>query len=361
MSVTLKDVAKKAGVSIATASRIINNVTSDRKGSKNSENVWKAVNELGYIPNETARELINRKKGIASDEIKIGCIMASYQETYTDPFYGKVLRGIQKSAADNGCRVEYICALEDTSSEEIINSILNQKDVDGIIAMGRFSEKIFRDLKKIKNIIYVGLNHINRQFDEVICDSYECAYEAVKYLISLGNRKIGYIGIVPYKEESQIVNEHRFNGYAKALFDYNLELDHSIIRNCKLSLNSSYEAALSLVSEKQLPTALFCANDICALGAIRAITEKSLRVPEDIAVIGIDNIEMAEYSKPLLTTIDINKRELGEWGVKILLDKIKTKRKTQVRVTMQFQMIVRESCGTYVKRRILQKGEESKK
>ncbi len=70
---------------------------------------------------------------------------------------------------------------------------------------------------------------------------------------------------------------------------------------------------------------------------------------------------MAEYSKPLLTTIDINKRELGEWGVKILLDKIKTKRKTQVRVTMQFQMIVRESCGTYVKRRILQKGEESKK
>lgn len=347
MAVRLKDLAEKAGVSVSTVSRVINKDNSRPVSKKTQSMIWKIATELGYIPNQSARNLVKGE----INEIKtktIGCILASSIDTYNDPFFGEMLMGVQTEATNMGYTMGYTYSLREMSWESFINNIVTF-NVDGVIVMGRFNTEVLKLLQKnFKNIVYAGLNHVNRAFDEVICDGFECAERAVEHLISLEYKSIGYIGTVTGINGVDILNEHRYSGYEEAMAKHGLKIDKRFVRHCELSMEKAYITANEMLKGGNIPRAIFCANDYVAIGAIKAIRENNLKVPNDIATISIDDIEMASYSRPLLTTIRVPKQEIGKYAVKILVDKIENKSKMPVRISLPYELVIRESCGKYL-------------
>ena len=347
MAVRLKDLAQKAGVSVSTVSRAINKDNSRPISKKTQAKIWKIATELGYIPNQNARNLV--KGEIIDKKTKtIGCILASSIDTYNDPFFGEILLGVQTEATNMGYTMGYTYSLSDMSWESFINNIITF-NVDGVIVMGRFNNEVLKLLQNnIHNIVYAGLNHVNRAFDEVICDGFECAQRAVEHMISLGYKSIGYIGTVTGIEGVDILNEHRFRGYEETMSKHGLIVDRQLVRHCELSMEKAYLTANEMLKDGNIPRAIFCANDYISIGTIKAIRENNLKVPNDIAIISIDDIEMASYSRPLLTTIRVPKQEIGRYAVKILVDKIENRSRIPVRISLPYELVIRESCGKYL-------------
>ena len=345
MAVTLKDIAKKAGVSVSTVSRIINNDTSKKASQETTDKVWSIVKELGYTPNQSARNLI--KQSDEQQEVStraIGCIFTSAVGSCTDPFFSQMAIGIQKEIHKRGYVMGYSFSSYDMTNSAMYNNLSANK-VDGAIILGQFNKDTLKILKaNIKNLIYAGVNAVNAGFDEVICDGYRGASAAAQYLIDLGHKDIGFIGPIKGSKENEVINEHRFEGYRSILEQHGFAPKQDYIFQAELSTLAGYEAAKRMLQIKQLPTAVFCANDMVAIGVIRAINESGLKIPEDISVIGLDDIEMASYTTPPLTTIKIPKQELGKLAVKILIDRIEEEHVLPMRVDLPFELVVRESC-----------------
>lgn len=346
MSVTLKDIAKQAGVSISTVSRIINNDPNKKASKETSDKVWRIVQELGYLPNQNARKLIKGHTEESPMQTKaIGCIFTSTADTYTDPFFSQIAMGIQQEVSNRGYVMGYSFSSYDMTDAALYNNI-SMNQVDGAIILGRFSKDVLKFFKtNIKNLVYAGVNYVDAGFDEVICDGYKGACKAIEHLISLGHKEIGFIGTVGDHSISSVVNEHRYRAYLDTLSQNHINIDKDIICDTELSTLDAYESTKELLKKVTSPTAFFCANDAVAIGAMKAIHEAGLKIPDDIAIVGLDDIEMASYVQPPLTTIHVPKEELGRFAVKILIDRIEGGHEMPVRLDIPFELIVRESCG----------------
>lgn len=347
MSVTLKEIAMKAEVSISTVSRVINNDTNKPASKETQDKVWKIVRELGYVPNQNARNLIKGQESVIenTNTRAIGCIFTSTKDTYNDPFFSQIARGIQDEVSKRGYVLGYSFSSCDMSFSALYNN-LTANPVDGAVILGRFSEDVLNFLKQnIRNIVYTGVNYVDAGFDEVICDGYKGAMEAVEYLIKLGHEKIGFIGST--RETENVINEHRYDGYQDTLNKHQIPLNKDYIVNVELSTANGFigmNHMIKRLGKEKLPTAIFCANDLVAIGAMKAIHKEGLRIPEDISVIGLDDIELSEYVTPGLTTIKVPKEELGKFAVKMLIDKIENGHNLPVRVNVPFALVERESC-----------------
>jgi len=346
MSVTLKDIAEKAGISISTVSRIINNDQKKSASKETAEKVWNLVREMGYIPNYHAKNLKASKNHKPNLGKNIGCILASPKDTFKDQFFSQIMMGIQSEAALHGYNVGYTFSyFEDKSA---LFQHITSSEVDGSIVLGRMNEDFFNFLKSnIKNLVYVGLNRVGRDLDEVICDAYEATGCAVEYLISLGHTKIGYIGEIPSPGKNSVINEHRFKAFKDTLTKNGIPLDDKYIKGITLSSKEGHNAMIEIIESGNLPSAIFCGNDITAIGVMRAIHKNGLRIPKDISIIGIDNIEISEYFRPALTTVHVPKEELGRFAVKLLIDKINDGHKVNALIKLPFKLVVRESCNIY--------------
>ena len=337
---TLKDIAARAGVSISTVSRVINNKDTKAASSEVQEKIWSIVRETGYTPNAAARSLklgeidrpiINENKGIA-------CIVARSENAIDEPFFVDLSRSLEKEAFKHGYVLRYTFSAFDLNSSNTFNIITNTK-VDGVVVLGRFNQNLSTFLKKqYKNILYAGLNSIDYSYDQVICDGYRASIAAVKYLASLKHTSIGYIG--------ETISEVRYKGYCDALKELNLPINHQNIINTHLSTDGGYNGAKKLINNKTNATAFFCANDITAIGALKAIKEAGMCVPEDISIISIDDIDMAQYVTPMLTTVHIPINELGRMAAKTLIARIEHGHSLPIKIDIPFTITKRESCAT---------------
>lgn len=337
---TLKDIAARAGVSISTVSRVINNKDTKAASSEVQEKIWSIVRETGYTPNAAARSLklgeidrpiLNENRGIA-------CIVARSENAIDEPFFVDLSRSLEKEAFRHGYVLRYTFSAFDLNSSNTFNIITNTK-VDGVVVLGRFNQNLSTFLKKqYKNILYAGLNSIDYSYDQVICDGYRASVAAVKYLASLKHTNIGYIG--------ETVSEVRYKGYCDALKELNLAINHQNIINTHLSTDGGYNGAKKLINNKANATAFFCANDITAIGALKAIKEAGMCVPEDISIISIDDIDMAQYVSPMLTTVHIPINELGRMAAKTLIDRIEHGHSLPIKIDIPFTITKRESCAT---------------
>ena len=337
---TLKDIAARAGVSISTVSRVINNKDTKAASSEVQEKIWSIVRETGYTPNAAARSLklgeidrpiINENKGIA-------CIVARSENAIDEPFFVDLSRSLEKEAFKHGYVLRYTFSAFDLNSSNTFNIITNTK-VDGVVVLARFNQNLSTFLKKqYKNILYAGLNSIDYSYDQVICDGYRASIAAVKYLASLKHTSIGYIG--------ETISEVRYKGYCDALKELNLPINHQNIINTHLSTDGGYNGAKKLINNKTNATAFFCANDITAIGALKAIKEAGMCVPEDISIISIDDIDMAQYVTPMLTTVHIPINELGRMAAKTLIDRIEHGHSLPIKIDIPFTITKRESCAT---------------
>lgn len=335
---TLKEIAKEANVSISTVSRVINQKNAKAASREVQERIWEIVRKSGYTPNTTARNLKMGQNAQISSTIpkSIACIYARNHASVTDPFFSQIAKAIEQEAFKSNYFIRHSFTALDIANPEIAQQ-LAQFPVDGVVILGRYERQLLNFFTKhYKNVIYTGLNPMGNQYDQVVCDGSEISYAAISYLAELGHTKIGYIG-----EQN---NEVRFSGYKYALEKLNLPFSQRNTANVHLSPEGGYKGANALISSGADVTAILCANDNTAIGVIHALKEKKFRVPEDISVISVDDIETAQYLSPMLTTVHIPMDDLGKMTAKILIDRINGGHHLPMRLNLPFYIAKRDSC-----------------
>lgn len=327
---SLKKIAEMVGVSPSTVSRVLNNSGSSCASPALKEQIWEAANRIHYIPDANARNLKTGKKSSVSN-YKIAVILARYNFLDTDPFFRELFQSIEEALFSYSCVLHSIENAEDTNF-----SLL--KEADGIIILGRCTEPFLNKLTKYsRNIVGIGRNPTNYKMDEVICDGKAAAIKAMEYLLSLGHQKIGYIG--------DCSSESRYVGYCETLINRRIPMNYNYIFSTNQTYESGYRAMQKLL--EQDISAVFCANDISALGAMKALSEsasQTIQKNRKISVIAIDNIAASQTSSPLLTTVNIPKDDMGKIAVTILLDRIKHRHSEYLRVEFPCKIIERDSC-----------------
>ena len=354
MTVTLKDIAQKAGVSISSVSRVLNNDQTRSVSKETEDMIWKIAHEMGYSKSKKARAKKSKKQKRAIQ--RIGYILCKVPDKYNHPYFSEILQGIELEAKTRGIYIEFAHTEEELQEPAILHRALNNESVDGVILVEPYDTETLNYLKnRYKYIVGIGLTSVD-DIDSVLVDKKAATINAIQHLIDLGHKRIGFIGGTGNKF-SLVLNNHltgaiqnneeRFIGYIDALRNSNIEIDQSIIISSEWSSESAYECMKEFLSKKDLnmPDAFFVASDLLALGAMKAIKEKGMTIPEDIAIVSYDNIDMAEFADPALTTVNVKKSELGRIAVKTLVDRGNGELFSPVKIVLPTRLIIRESCG----------------
>ena len=332
---TLKDVAKRSGVAIGTASAVINNQSWVSEETR--RRVQKAIEELNYRPNQLARNLRTQRTNT------IGLIVGDI----TNPFYPQVIRSIDAFARQN----DYLIIVCDSNENSKIGletfKGLLEKKVDGIIFVGGVVPE--DELKKYMNeknplIVVIERDYGFPEIGTVIVDSINGGYTATKHLLDLGYSSVGII-TGPLEDKYIHGSFGRFEGYQMALKAYSIPFDQTLVKQGDFTFEGGYRAMKEFLQEESGIRAIFASNDIMAIGAMVAIKEHGLRIPEDIALVGYDDIPEASYTTPSLTTIKLPKIELGKTAVKILVNHLNGKKQVALKRVLSTELVVRQSCG----------------
>ena len=308
---TIKDVAKMAGVSTTTVSHVINKTRFVAKETE--EAVMQAIKNLKYSPSAVARSLkVNTTKSI-------GMIVT----TSESPYFAEIIHAVE----DHCYRQSYSLFLCNTQNdpEKIKNHLdmLAKKRVDGLLVM--CSEYTSHSLDILSNAADIPMVVMdwgpNTDTDVIEDNSFTGGYIATKHLIDCGHKAIGLIA----GELDKTTARTRYEGFVKAMNEANLPIHENWIMEGFFEPEDGYECMNKILVQDNLPTAVFCCNDVMALGAISAITEKGLRVPDDISIIGYDNIHSSRFYAPPLTTIHQSKSRLGAQAVNLLFERIANK------------------------------------
>ncbi len=338
--VTLKDVARKAGVSEATVSLVLNN----RPGvnSETRDKVSEIAKELGYTPNTVARSLALKKTHT------IGLVVTDIE----NPFFGSITRYISENAHKNAYTLIIAASNDDLKLEEEIINIFIGRQVDGIIVVPtqemRNNYEIFDALKN-RNIPFVFATSFYPEHNKnyVITDYTVGSYKLTKYLLELGHRKILHFIIA---DENAPISKFRIDGYKKAYTEMGLhQKDEWIIKCPKPDFQSGYMMASRILNQTKTD-AIIAINDVLALGAKRAAKEKGFIIPKDISIAGYDDVIFSSISEIPLTTVRQNIPEIARLSVELLLSKIEKKQYHQDTILIEPELIVRQSTGIAPKR-----------
>jgi len=327
--ITLKMVAERAEVSVNTASRAINNKPDINEETK--KKVLKIAQELGYVQNATAVALRTRKTGT------IGVVIADNR----NPFYAEVLNGMEIAAREKNYHIILANTQRDYRKEEEAINLLRAKRVDGLLIAPVQDRD--DDIKKLieANIpfVIVGRDFENIEVDAVYNDEVKGGFLATEYLIKKGHKRIALIDGYLYKSPAK----GRLEGYKKALNKYKISLDESLISVGDINIENGYERTKQMLGKNLDFTAIFAYNDMMAFGSMQAIKEKGLRIPEDIGLVGYDDIPFSSLMNPALTTIKLKKQELGVESVKLLFSRINGGRKKTKKGMLDVELIVRKT------------------
>ena len=307
--ITQYTIAEKAGVSAITVSRVINNKPD--VNPKTRKKILKIINELNYVPNLLAKSLKSGKSKT------IGVIVSNLY----NPFFNDVLCGINEILNKKGYSI-IVCNSNNSINEEEKNVLtLIEKRVDGILItpVGKKSLDIMH-LQKIKIPSVLFMSHINLiKSDYVGFNDQLGSFQAAEHLISRGHKKILYL----HGPTNFSLTNERLRGFKKALFEYGIEKDESLFKEVtNPNMTEGYKIVKEILCQKQNFTAIATFNDYVAIGVLKAVLERNLKVPEDIAIIGYDDIEFASLSIIPLTTIQLPKFLLGKCAAQILLSKM---------------------------------------
>ena len=338
--VRLKDIAEHVGVSITTVSRVIKNDSSRNVNPETKKKVWQAVKELGYTPNEYARHLVASSAQEKKRTRRIAWL-ASPRLAETNPYFSKIYSGISETLNNAGYTL-LLFSNEDLEDEAFFHQMIREKEVDGVLLIDKVDENLLIDIKETVPVVGVDFNYSDHAISTVDYDREEAAYVAVEHLISRGHSQIGFIG---GGNDIKIAKEKRFKGFKKAMNDFELAINENWFINSNWCLEQSYTATKDLLSQpvNNRPTAILCAGDLLAIAAMRAAHELSLNIPKDIAFIGIDNNDMAQYVVPSLSTISIPQYEMGVIAAKTLMNQIEDNPNLSLKTLLPFELLIRQS------------------
>ncbi len=328
---SMKEVAKRAGVSIATVSAVIN----DNKfvSTELKVKVEEAIKELNYRPNRIARSLKGKEKKL------IGVMVTEI----TNPFYPLMIKGIEDFALTSGFNILLSTTSDDEKVEyKLIESILDQ-GVDGVVlATIDNSDSKSLELLKKENVPTVLINRAPKNYpgSKVYVDSYKVGTLATEYLLQLGHKKIAFIG-----GERQNTKE-RERAFLEVMKSRNLPVPNEWIIDSEYNFEKVKSITKEIIKNKDRPTAIYAGMDIIAFEVAKAILEEGLRIPEDISIVGSDNIPFSEDFRVPLTSVDVQAYEIGKRGLEILIDKI-TKKEEEVQDQVIFDptLVIRNSTA----------------
>lgn len=332
---TIKDVAKHAGVSISTVSHVLNKT---RYVSVDiSERVMQGVEELNYMPSALARSL----------KLKNTRTFGMLVTTSTNPFFAEVVKGVERRCYEQGYNL-LLCNTEgDLARLDFNIDMLLQKQVDGLLLMSdeiaSQNLDIFSRHKPVPTVILDG-GEANFPCDKIQDNSRQGGYLATSYLIEKGHTKIGCIS---GPRDKQATSE-RFSGYLQAMQEADLEINETWHAFGNFECEGGKQAFEAIYASGSLPSALFVCNDMMAMGVISTANKLNISVPEDLSIIGYDDIKLAKYICPALTTIHQPKFNLGQKAFDTLLDKVQSKREESVDINLEPRLVVRDSVKNII-------------
>jgi DNA-binding LacI/PurR family transcriptional regulator len=330
-----QDVATLAGVSRTTVSFVLNDVPGVKISEETRRRVLEAAQQLNYYPTAAARSLASGKTH------RIGLILGEGQERLAaDAFLPTFLQGVTASVHQRGYLL-LIQLAEDVPSHEAYARLIREQQVDGLILSGpRSDDPLLVELAEDRYpLIFHGrLN--GSQFPCVDVDNQAGARQAVRHLLRLGHRRIGFISNAPLSYSGA---QDRFAGYKDALCQQGLDLDEDLVRTGSFVPESGQAAMEKLLDLPERPTAVFAASDVIAMGAMSAIHSAGLRIPEDVAIVGFDDIFLAAQAHPPLTTVRVPAYGLGWTAAEVLISLIEGDKVSSV--TLETELVIRESCG----------------
>lgn len=328
---TMKDVAEKSGVSVATVSHVINNTRFVSQQIVERVNI--AIKELNYVPSVVARSL-------KSNQTKtIGMLIPNN----SNPFFADLIRGIEDTCYLQDYSV-ILCNTDDNRNKQVkYLEVLIGKQVDGLIVVASGVEEDLIDLLSRQSL---PISIVDREITGLEADRFKAdnqlgGYLATQHLIDLGHKKIACIsGPLDLSASSE-----RVAGYNRALRESDLESNPNWLQQGNFKSKGGYEAMQQILSQKNRPTAIFACNDLMAFGSLCAAHEKNLSIPEDLSIVGYDDILLASYSCPPLTTIMQPAHELGVMAAQALIDRVRNDQLPKQNTILEPRLIIRKSAA----------------
>jgi LacI family transcriptional regulator len=334
MRATIKDVAKKSNVSIATVSLVINN--NKRISHNTRKKVLKAIDALGYQPSRSARDLVSRKSG------NIGFILTEDHFLKTEPFYTQIFLGAEFEARQHPYYVLLSMISADSSQQNTLPRFVLENSVDGIIIAGKVPEELITNLDKYSfPVVFVDYYPSENGHAAVLIDNLNGGMQATQHLIDCGHSKIAFIG--GDMEHPSI--RDRFQGYKMALEKKGLSFSNERVINTEIatSRENGYSAASTLLKKDNQITAIFACNDAMAIGAMQYFKEIGLQIPADISIIGFDDVQMDILVDPPLTTMQVPKVDMGSEAMRLISEILDHKINGTKKILMPVNLILRNS------------------
>jgi len=333
----IKDIAKRVGVSTATVSHVINKTrfVSEELIAK----VLKGIQELNYQPNAIARSLVKKRTHT------IGIIISDI----LNPFYTAIVRGIEDVTHKGGYNVMLCNTDEDPEKEKLYIQVLLEKRIDGLAISTAFQDGAHPFLAQLRMIPLVNIVRKIKGLaaDAVVGDNIGGAYKAIEHLIKLGHRRIGIIS----GPSGLSSGAERLKGCKKAFEDHRITIDDSLIKFGDFKKESGYYLTKEVLQRRDPPTAIFVTNNQMTIGALSALNELKMRIPEDISLISFDDMEWYSFLNPPITTVEHPPYLMGKTAGEMLIQKISKKRKKPKKVLFQSNLIIRKSTSPVSKER----------
>ncbi|KQW59725.1 LacI family DNA-binding transcriptional regulator [Variovorax sp. Root411] len=338
---TIKDVALKADVSVTTVSHVVNDTR--HVSAKVRERVELAIRELGYVPNAMARSL---KSNTTST---LGMLIPNS----SNPYFAEIVRIVEDRCFGAGYTLVLCNTDDEPHRQSVYLKVLAERRIDGLIVVSTGAGTADDDaLAKQLHGLRVPTVLVDREIDDPACDLVETAHMqggllAVRHLLSLGHKRIACIG----GPAGVMPSEQRIEGWRMALAETGATPDianaNALLWRGGFTSQGGYEAMHAILRTEQKPSAVFVCNDLMAIGALRAAHESGVRVPDELSIVGFDDIELSAYTSPPLTTVAQPKERIGALAVDMLLERVGGKRRDARKVVLQPELRVRASTARH--------------
>lgn len=340
--VTIKDIAEKAGVSSATVSRVLNNDYTLQVAEETRQRIVEVAKELDY--KKGGSRSAGKRAAAVVEQANVGLVIwCSEQLEFSDPYFLSIRQGIEQECAKHDIGVTKVFRF----MEEFDHAI-DSYQLDGLFVIGKVHRDLLNKLTRMNTIVSIDYM-LDDSYDSVMFDLRKSTREAMEHLFQLGHRKIGYIGGISYirKAEGKVLNIDERQLEFEAIMKEKELFDPRLTFVGDWQAEAGYQLMRQALELKDRPTAFLIGSDPMAIAALKAVSESELKVPGDIAIVSFDDIQLASFVTPPLTTVKVFTEEMGATAVKLMVDRFKG-REVPLHVTIPTKLIVRKSCGADV-------------
>ncbi|MCM3162635.1 MULTISPECIES: LacI family DNA-binding transcriptional regulator [Bacillaceae] len=336
---TIKEIAAKANVASSTVSRVLNNDPSLSVADETRARILDIAKELGYT---TLKERKGTQNSFHEKQPRVGISFVHTLEEkidgVEDPYFTAIRKGVENECVNQGIYANKMIRMSDDDKTF-------DHELDGLIVVGGTSMEVLESIRRIKNVVFINHCPDEENFDCVVIDFEKATENALTHLLNQGYKKIGYLGGTErdYLSDHKVVVNKRFSTYKRVLESKGTFCEEYVVIG-EYTMTQGYDLMKEFIRKGNLPEAFFVASDSMAIGAMHALQEANIKVPEDLAIVSFNDIQMARFASTPLTTVKVYTEQMGRVGVQLLLDKMNG-REIPLKVTVPTKLMVRQSCG----------------